>query len=202
MKRFYEENKIEVGLDEAGRGCFFGPLCVAGVIMGDIESNPPPYPIKDSKKCSPKIRKILKEYIIENSISYHVQEIDSKTIDNINILQSTFKGMHMCIDEICNQIDIDTILVDGNMFPIYTTKDFIPINHICIPKGDDKYINIAAASILAKEYHDELISKIVSEDESLNKYDLLNNKGYGSKKHREAIKNYGLTNYHRKSFNI
>ena len=204
MKQFYQQNKIEIGLDEAGRGALIGPVCVGAVILGDIINNPPPYTIKDSKKCSPKKRKILREYIENNSIAYSVQFISEKTIDKINVLQATMLGMHKCIDEITKQIDIDTILVDGNYFNIYTNENFEPINHVCVPKGDNTYMNIAAASILAKEYHDEYIENLVKNNPILNNYDLLNNKGYGTKHHINTIKDWGLTEWHRRSvkFNI
>ena len=202
MNKFYQENKIELGIDEAGRGCLIGPVCIAGVILTNIEDNPPPYKIRDSKKCTPKIRKILREYIENNSIAFSVQLINEKIIDDINILKATMKGMHLCIDDILKQINIDTILIDGNHFDPYLDQNFEPINHICIPKGDDKYLNIAAASILAKEYHDEYIHKLVNENPQLNNYKLLNNKGYGTKDHKNAIKEYGLTQWHRKSYKI
>jgi len=202
LKQFYEKNKIELGLDEAGRGCLFGPVCIGSVILGDIELNPPPYPIRDSKKCSPKIRKILKEYIEQNAIAYNVQFIDEKTIDKLNILQATVRGMHQCVDEILKQVSIDTILVDGNYFPFYFDKDCELIDHVCIPKGDNTYLNIAAASILAKEYHDEYILNLITENPELEKYNLHKNKGYGTKEHLNAIQEYGLTQWHRKSFKI
>ena len=202
MKNFYQQDSIEIGIDEAGRGCLIGPVCVSGVIMGDIENNPPPYQIRDSKKCSPKIRNILREYIENNSIAYSVQLINTDEIDKLNILNATLKGMTQCVDEIRKQIDIDRILVDGNQFNIYMTEDFEPIEHICIPKGDDKYINIAAASILAKEYHDDYIKNLVNENSHLQNYNLLKNKGYGTKDHMNAIKEYGPTKWHRKSFKL
>ena len=202
MKRFYKQDSIEIGIDEAGRGCLIGPVCVSGVIMGDIESTPPPYPIRDSKKCSPKIRNILREYIETNSIAYSVQLINTEDIDKLNILNATLKGMTQCVDDIRKQLDIDRILVDGNQFTIYMTENFEPIEHICIPKGDDKFINIAAASILAKEYHDDYINNLVNENQHLLNYNLLKNKGYGTKDHMNAIKEYGITKWHRKSFKL
>ena len=202
LKQFYDKNKIELGIDEAGRGCLFGPVCIGSVILGDIETNPPPYPIRDSKKCSPKITKILKYYIENNAIAYNVQFIDEKTIDKLNILQATVRGMHQCVDEILKQVSIDTILVDGNYFPFYFDKECEPIDHVCIPKGDNTYLNIAAASILAKEYHDEYILNLVKENPELEKYNLHKNKGYGTKEHLNAIQEYGLTQWHRKSFKI
>ena len=200
MKSFYIENDIELGIDEAGRGCLLGPLCVGSVIMGNIEDNPPPYEIKDSKKCSPKIRKILREYIENNAIAYNVQFVWEKEIDEVNVLQATMNGMHKCVDEITKEMTIDRILVDGTQFPVYLDSDFEPIEHICVPQGDNIYTNIAAASILAKEYHDEYIVNLVKENPQLEEYDLLNNKGYGTKKHMDKLKENGLTIWHRRSF--
>ena len=110
--------------------------------------------------------------------------------------------MTQCVDDIRKQLDIDRILVDGNQFTIYMTENFEPIEHICIPKGDDKFINIAAASILAKEYHDDYINNLVNENKHLLNYNLLKNKGYGTKDHMNAIKEYGITKWHRKSFKL
>ena len=201
MYEFFEQNKLEVGIDEAGRGCLIGPVCVGAVIMGDIHTNPPPYEIKDSKKCSPKIRNILRNYIEENAIAFNVQLIFEDEIDKYNILQATMKGMHRCLDDIISQINIDTILVDGSYFPFYIHKNtFEPIPHHCIPDGDNLYLNIAAASILAKEYHDEYIRKLVQDNNILHNYDLLNNKGYGTQSHMKALQEYGPTKFHRKSF--
>jgi ribonuclease HII len=205
MKRFYQENTIELGIDEAGRGCLLGPLCVGAVIMSDIESEDPPYEIKDSKKCSPKIRKILREYIENNSIAYNVQFVWEKEIDEVNVLQATMNGMHRCVDEITKEINIDRILVDGTQFNTYLDSDFEPIEHICVPQGDNIYTNIAAASILAKEYHDEYIVNLVKENPELEEYDILNNKGYGTKNHINKLKDNKFkeippTEWHRKSF--
>ena len=201
LKQFYEKDNIEVGIDEAGRGCLFGSVCVAAVILNDITLNPPPYEIKDSKKCSPKKRKALKEYIEENAVAYSVQFISEKVIDSMNILQSTVKGMHLCVDEIVKQINIDTLLVDGNYFPWYTHQEtFDVIPHVCIQGGDNEYLNIAAASILAKEYRDEYILKLVEENTFLEKYEIQKNKGYGTQKHIAALKENGRTMWHRTSF--
>jgi ribonuclease HII len=200
MKSFYIENNIELGIDEAGRGCLLGPVCVGSVIMGDIKDNLPPYEIKDSKKCSPKIRKILREYIQDNAIAFNVQFIHEKEIDELNILQATMKGMHKCIDEITKQISIDRILVDGTYFNTYLDSEMESIEHVCVPQGDNHYLNIAAASILAKEYHDEYILQLVEKNPILKSYDIHNNKGYGTKKHLDSIKSNGLTQFHRKYF--
>ena len=201
MNQYYKDNNLEIGLDEAGRGCLLGPVFTAGVILNDIKSNPPPYEIKDSKKCSPKVRGILREYIEENSIAYCVEKIDVDRIDKVNILNATMEGMEKCIDNITSVINVDRLLVDGNYFPVYMDKfkfEFIP--HVCIPGGDDKYYNIAAASILAKEYHDEYIIELCKLNDKLDKYDIRNNKGYGTKAHMTALKEFGPTEFHRKSF--
>lgn len=198
---YHKKHDLEVGLDEAGRGCLMGPVFTAAVIMNDITDNPPPYEIKDSKKCNPEIRKELRKYIENNAIAYNVQRVSEKIIDKENILEATMIGMHLCLDDITSIINIDRILVDGNYFPIYTDKHNLnSIPHVCIKGGDDKYLNIAAASILAKEYRDEYITKLCEENEFLNKYDIRNNKGYGTKVHMDALKQYGPTIFHRKSF--
>ena len=201
MEQFYRNNNLEIGLDEAGRGSLLGPVFTAGVILNDINLNPPPYPIKDSKKCSPKVRNILREYIEENSIACCVEMIDTDRIDKVNILEATMEGMEKCVDNITSTINVDRLLVDGNHFHPYMNKytfDFIP--HICIPGGDNKYLNIAAASILAKEYHDEYILQLCKTYPELDNYDIPSNKGYGTKSHMLALIKHGPTEYHRKSF--
>tara|TARA_B100001094_G_scaffold207070_1_gene200959 strand:+ start:2836 stop:3471 length:636 start_codon:yes stop_codon:yes gene_type:complete len=201
MQQYYEKNKLEIGLDEAGRGCLLGPVFTAGVILNDISMNNPPYPIKDSKKCSPKIRAELRKYIEQNSIAYCVEMIDVERIDKINILKSTMEGMEKCVDNITSVINVDRLLVDGNYFPTYMDKyNFTHIPHVCIPGGDDKYLNIAAASILAKEYRDEYIIELCETNSILDNYDIKNNKGYGTKSHMLALKEFGPTKFHRKSF--
>tara|TARA_Y100000356_G_C11223474_1_gene270538 strand:- start:68 stop:685 length:618 start_codon:yes stop_codon:yes gene_type:complete len=201
LKQFYETDKIEVGLDEAGRGCLFGPVCVAGVIWLDEDPNPE-LEIRDSKKVSEKKRTLLKDYIKDNSIAYSIVLVDHDDIDKYNILQATLRGMHQCLDNITDIINIDTILVDGNHFDFYSDRNDNYINHICVVDGDNTYKSIAAASILAKTYRDEWINKLVDENPELEKYDLRNNKGYGTKRHLDAIKEYGVTKWHRKSFGI
>lgn len=203
LKQFYEKDKIEVGIDEAGRGCLLGPVCVAAVILSDLEDNPPPFEIKDSKKVSEKRRKILRKYIEENALAYSIQLISESEIDEINILQATVKGMHLCVTDILKQMEIDTILVDGNYFNIYNHPETgEPMNHVCVKGGDNEYLNIAAASILAKDFRDEYMINLVKENECLEKYGIIKNKGYGTKIHMNAIKEHGLTEWHRKSFKI
>tara|TARA_B110001469_G_C9616941_1_gene307251 strand:+ start:474 stop:1082 length:609 start_codon:yes stop_codon:yes gene_type:complete len=198
MKTFYEEGKIEIGLDEAGRGCLFGPVFSAGVVW-DNTFHPD---IRDSKKISLKKRNEMKQYILQNAISYKIQMIDNEYIDKHNILRSTIFGWHNCISGVHSDIPIDTILVDGPNFDWFIDCDLETIDHVCINKGDNKYISIAAASILAKTFRDEYIDILVDENPELEKYDLKNNKGYGTKKHLEAIKKYGITKWHRKSFGL
>ena len=127
--------------------------------------------------------------------------IDCDRIDKVNILNATMEGMEKCVDNITSVINVDRLLVDGNHFPPYMDKStFDHIPHVCIPGGDDKYLNIAAASILAKEYRDEYIIKLCECNNILDNYDIRNNKGYGTKSHMLALKEYGPTEFHRKSF--
>ena len=203
LKQFYEKDKIEVGIDEAGRGCLLGPVCVAAVILPNLEDNPPPFEIKDSKKVTEKRRKILRKYIEENALAYSIQLISESEIDKINILQATVKGMHLCVTDILKQMEIDTILVDGNYFKIYNHPETgEPMDHVCVKGGDNEYLNIAAASILAKDFRDEYMINLVKDNECLEKYGIIKNKGYGTKVHMEAIKKNGLTEWHRKSYKI
>ena len=199
LKKFHTENLKEVGIDEAGRGCLFGPVCVASVSL-NMDSNPLINEIKDSKKLSQKKRDILYDIIKENSI-YSIQLINEEVIDKENILQATLKGMHLSLDELDMNTNIDLILVDGNHFPPYfsITQDKF-LKHECVINGDNTYVNIAAASILAKVTRDRYIIDLCEKNENLKKYDLHKNKGYGTKKHMEAIKEFGIVEGHRKSF--
>ena len=200
LKQYQDKDQLEVGLDEAGRGCLFGPVCVAGVTWLD-EDPEHCIEIRDSKKCTEKHRLQCYDTIIEHSKAYSIRMIDNNAIDKDNILRSSLKGMHLCLDEISKHNMIDKILVDGNHFYTYYSKeqeDFI--DHECIIKGDNIYKSIAAASILAKTYRDNYILQLVEDYPELKKYDIHNNKGYGTKKHMEAIKEHGITQWHRKSF--
>ena len=199
LKKFHTENLKEVGIDEAGRGCLFGPVCVASVSL-NMNGNPLINEIKDSKKLSQKKRDILYDIIKENSI-YSIQLINEEVIDKENILQATLKGMHLSLDELDMNTNIDLILVDGNHFPPYfsITQDKF-LKHECVINGDNTYVNIAAASILAKVTRDRYIIDLCEKNENLKKYDLQKNKGYGTKKHMEAIKEFGIVEGHRKSF--
>ena len=200
LYQYKEKDTIEVGLDEAGRGCLLGPVCVAGVIWLQEDPNKEII-IKDSKKYSEKKRIQCFHYIKKHCLDYSIQLLSNDVIDEKNILQSSIDGMHMCLDDISLRKQFDTILVDGNHFdPYYSSQkdEFVP--HHCIVKGDDTYKSIAAASVLAKTYRDQYIVQLVKDHPELEKYDIINNKGYGTKKHREAIQKYGITKWHRKTF--
>lgn len=199
LKQYLDETKVEVGIDEAGRGCLFGHVCVAAVIWPH-EDPEPCLEIKDSKKVSEKKRNLLKDYIEQNAIAWSVQFVSHEEIDQVNILQATMKGMHRCVDEIRQQLEIDTILVDGNSFPMYTDENLDYVNHECIIGGDDKYKSIAAASILAKTHRDNYISELCKKNTKLESYAIHKNKGYGTKIHMNALKQYGPVYGHRLSF--
>ncbi len=200
LKKYDNNNElIEIGIDEAGRGCLFGPVCVAAVSLKNFDDELV-NDIKDSKKLSEKKRNILYDFIINNSV-YSIQIISHEKVDEINILQATLEGMNLCCDEIDKNLDIDIILVDGNHFPVYfSSKQDKFIKHECVINGDNTYINIAAASILAKVTRDRYIVDLCEKDENLKRYDLHKNKGYGTRKHMESIKEFGIVEGHRKSF--
>jgi len=177
----------EAGTDEAGRGCLAGPVTAAAVILPKSFSHPL---INDSKQLSKKSRDVLRAILEEQVLSYGVFHIYEKEIDKINILNASILAMHKSLDNLRTKPSL--ILVDGNRF-----KPYNDVEHKCIIKGDSKYMSIAAASVLAKTYRDEYMSKIHEEHPE---YNWAKNKGYPTKEHREAIRKYGLTKYHRKSF--
>lgn len=186
---FLHENFIEAGLDEAGRGCYAGPVFAAAVILPKDFFHPL---LNDSKQLNEKQRDLLRPVIEKESIAYAVASVDNKTIDNINILQASFTAMHQSIDKL--KITPEFLLIDGNRF-----KPYKNIQHQCIIKGDGKYASVAAASILAKTYRDEFMLQIHT---AFPQYGWDKNKGYGTAFHRNAIELYGLCGHHRKSFNI
>ena len=171
-------NKIECGVDEAGRGCLAGPVTAAAVILPANYKNSR---INDSKKLSEKERIILQREIIKDCISYSVSHVSSKTIDEINILNASIKAMHLSINKL--KVKPNYILVDGNKF-----KAFKKIPHKCVVKGDSKFLNIAAASILAKTYRDKLMENYHMK---YPEYGWKDNKGYPTIRHRESLKKYG-----------
>jgi ribonuclease HII len=203
LKQYLDEKSIEIGIDEAGRGCLFGPVCVGAVIWpheDPLYNDKPPPEIKDSKKVSEKKRYVLKDYIENNAIAWSVQFISHEDIDEMNILQATMKGMHRCVDDIRKQLDIDTILVDGDKFNMYTDEDLNYINHECIIGGDNTYKSIAAASILAKTHRDTYIIELSKQNPELENYGIHKNKGYGTKVHMIGLQEYGPVEGHRRSF--
>ena len=180
---------VECGTDEAGRGCLAGPVTAAAVILKDDFANEL---LNDSKLLSEKNRNILKPIIEAEAISFAISHVMMEEIDSINILNASILGMHRCIEQLC--FVPEHILVDGNRFKPYTT-----IPHTCMIQGDRKYANIAAASILAKTHRDAFMEKIHHE---FPMYNWKQNKGYPTREHREAIREYGITKYHRKSFRM
>jgi len=185
----YHKDLIECGTDEAGRGCLAGPVTAAAVILKDDFKNKL---LNDSKQLSEKNRDSLRILIEEEALCYAVSHVMMEEIDEINILNASILGMHRSIEQLSTSPE--HIAVDGNKF-----KPYQEIPHQCVIKGDGKYLNIAAASILAKTYRDEFMAKI---HEEYPMYNWKQNKGYPTKQHREAIKKYGITKYHRKSFRL
>lgn len=180
---------IEAGCDEAGRGCLAGSVYAAAVIL------PPDYHnelLNDSKQLTEKRRYALREVIQRDAVAWAVGIVTPEEIDKINILNASILAMHRALDQL--QVRPEAIIVDGNKF-----KPYGDLPHATIVKGDGKYLSIAAASILAKTYRDDYMAKIAEE---YPQYDWSGNKGYPTKKHRQAIKLYGATPYHRRSFNL
>ncbi len=186
---YLNKKEIEAGLDEAGRGCYAGPVFAAAVILPNNFVHPM---LNDSKKLSEKQRNILRPIIEKESLAFSVGIVSNVEIDNINILQASFKAMHLAIDGL--KIKPTHLLIDGNRF-----KQYNNMPHTTIVKGDGKYASIAAASILAKTYRDDYMLKLHNEFKA---YDWKNNKGYGTATHRKTIEEFGLCIHHRKSFKI
>lgn len=189
LKNFLNQNRIEAGCDEAGRGCLAGPVCAAAVIMPADYFNPV---LDDSKRMTSYNRYILRKEIEKLAIDYAVVFIDNNKIDEINILQASLLGMHKALDKL--KVRPQHILVDGNKFNTYKN-----IPHTCIVKGDSKFISIAAASVLAKTYRDEQMLQLHNK---FNRYGWDKNKGYPTRQHRNAILEHGITRYHRRSFHL
>jgi len=189
LKKFYLENTIEVGTDEAGRGCLAGPVVAAAVILPTDFEHPL---LNDSKQLTESQRELLRPFIEENALAFGVAFISEVIIDKINILQASILGMHKSIEKL--SITPEHIIVDGNKF-----KSYKNIQHTTVIKGDAKFMSIAAASVLAKTYRDEFMQKI---DLEFPDYDWKKNKGYPTKQHRNAIQEFGVTKYHRKTFKL
>lgn len=189
LKSYFQRDLPEAGCDEAGRGCLAGPVFAAAVIL------PPDYKNKtlnDSKQISEKKRFELREEILEHAIAYGVASVDHTEIDSINILNASFLAMHRAIEKLSTTPGL--LLIDGNRF-----KAFENIPHRCIIGGDGKFLSIAAASILAKTYRDEFMDRI---DQDFPMYGWKKNKGYGTISHRQAIREHGVNEFHRKSFRL
>ena len=180
---------MEAGLDEAGRGCYAGPVFAAVVVLPKNFFHPL---LNDSKQLTKQERDCLRPVIEEEAIGFAVASVSNSEIDRINILQASFKAMHLALNQL--ELSPELLLVDGNRF-----KTYKKLPHQCIIKGDGIYASIAAASVLAKTYRDEYMEDL---HEKYQMYYWNKNKGYGTREHRSAIESHGLCRYHRKSFNI
>ena len=202
MQLYYNEEEVEAGVDEVARGCLLGRVYTAAVIWNKENDPDVDHPVmKDSKKIPKLKRTQMSEYIKEYAIDYSIAYSEAELIDQKNILKTTHLTMHKALDQL--NLDIDNILVDGNSFELYRNKNGEIIRHTCIVDGDTKYYPIACASILAKVAHDQYIVDLCLQYPELDqKYDLLSNMGYGTAKHIEGIKKFGLSPFHRKTFGI
>lgn len=189
LKLKYNNSCIEVGCDEAGRGCIAGPVFAAAVILPDDFDN---NIINDSKQLSDKKRRELRDIIENKAIAWAIGICDNNEIDKINILNASIRAMHKALDKL--EVRPEQIIVDGNRF-----KKYKEIPSTTIVKGDSKYMSIAAASILAKTYRDDYMNSLNKE---FPQYYWSENKGYPTQKHREAIRKSGISKYHRRSFNL
>ena len=189
LQSHYYDGLIEAGCDEAGRGCLAGSVYAAAVILPQNYSHP--Y-LNDSKQLTEKRRMILRKDIEKDAIAWAVGVVSPEEIDEINILKASFLAMHRAIDQL--KVCPEALIIDGNRFTPYQNLPYTPI-----VKGDSKYLSIAAASILAKTYRDEYMEELHSQ---YPQYEWSKNKGYPTVAHREAIKKYGTTPFHRMSFNL
>lgn len=189
LKNYYEQGRVEAGCDEAGRGCLAGSVYAAAVIL------PPDYHnerLNDSKKLTARQRYALRQDIERDAVAWAVGVVTPQEIDQINILNASILAMHRSLDQL--QVRPEAIIVDGNRF-----KPYRDLPHTTIVKGDGKYLSIAAASILAKTYRDDEMVRLAQEYPD---YDWQHNMGYPTRKHREAIRQHGITPYHRRTFNL
>lgn len=199
LANHYYEGLVEAGCDEAGRGCLAGAVYAAAVIL------PPDYQnvlLNDSKQLTERRRYQLRAEIERDAVAWAVGIVGPEEIDKINILNASILAMHRALDQLT--VRPEAIIVDGNRFKPYkepkaNSQQSIVIPHTTIVKGDGKYLSIAAASILAKTYRDDYMNRLAEE---YPQYDWLSNKGYPTKKHRDAIREYGATPYHRRTFNL
>lgn len=189
LKNYYEQGRVEAGCDEAGRGCLAGSVYAAAVIL------PPDYHnerLNDSKKLTARQRYALRQDIERDAVAWAVGVVTPQEIDQINILNASILAMRRALDQL--QVRPEAIIVDGNRF-----KPYRDLPHTTIVKGDGKYLSIAAASILAKTYRDDEMVRLAQEYPD---YDWQHNMGYPTRKHREAIRQHGITPYHRRTFNL
>ena len=189
LRIHFQDDLTEAGCDEAGRGCYAGPVFAAAVILPTDFFHPL---LNDSKQVTEENRNLLRPYIEANALAWAVARVDHDEIDQINILRASFKAMHLALDQLKPRPRL--LLIDGNRFIRYRRTP-----HRCIIQGDSIFASIAAASILAKTWRDEFMRRLHTE---FPVYGWESNKGYGTREHRDAIGKYGLCKYHRKSFNI
>jgi ribonuclease HII len=197
LESHYYTGKIEAGCDEAGRGCLAGSVYAAAVIFAEDYQNEE---LNDSKQLTDRRRRQLRDIIERDALDWAVGVVTPDEIDQINILNASILAMHRALDQL--KVRPEAIIVDGNRFkpyrPVVGTSP-VDIPHTTIVKGDGKYLSIAAASILAKTYRDDYMDRLAEE---YPQYDWQQNKGYPTRKHREAIKTFGTTPFHRKTFNM
>lgn len=189
LKSHYHEGLVEAGCDEAGRGCLAGSVYAAAVIF------PPDYEnaaLNDSKQLTERQRYALREVVLRDAVAWAVGVVTPEEIDKVNILNASILAMHRALDQL--KVRPEAVIVDGNRF-----KPYNGLPYATIVKGDGKYLSIAAASILAKTFRDDYMNQLAEEYPA---YDWRSNKGYPTRKHREAIRQYGITPYHRRSFNL
>lgn len=189
LKNYYEQGRVEAGCDEAGRGCLAGSVYAAAVILPLDYLNER---LNDSKKLTARQRYTLRQDIERDAVAWAVGVVTPQEIDQINILNASILAMHRALDQL--QVRPEAIIVDGNRF-----KPYRDLPHTTIVKGDGKYLSIAAASILAKTYRDDEMVRLAQEYPD---YDWQHNMGYPTRKHREAIRQHGITPYHRRTFNL
>ena len=212
LQRFYsEDDKYEICIDEVGRGCLFGRVYIACVVLPKESECFDGKDIKDSKKFSSKKKlNSVADYIKEKALCWHISYIESDVIDEINILQAVMRGMHNCIRETIQKLKLAhhqfRAVIDGNYFTPYhiyddTTQSMYYLPHVTVEQGDAKYMGIAAASILAKSERDAYILKLCDEHPVLSeRYGLNTNMGYGTKTHLDGIREHGITQWHRRTF--
>lgn len=189
LRRYFKNNCLEAGLDEAGRGCLAGPVFAAAVILPEDFSDKN---LRDSKLLNAAQRDVLRNKIEQTALAFSVQWVHAQEIDRLNILKASVKAMHQCIKTL--KIKPEHLIIDGNYFIPFKNLPFQTV-----VKGDNTYASIAAASVLAKTYRDEFMLGL---HRKFPQYQWANNKGYGTAAHVEAIKSFGLTRYHRKTFQV